>query len=239
MATSKNSGSCTPKDCRDCETRHASALGGLNEEALAILDKGKSAVSVAKGEILFRVGDLATGLYCVGKGLIKTEVEGALGESRILNISSPGDFVGYTSVFNGGHQNSTASASEDSELCFIPSEALEELISKHPEFARSLLTKIVHDVKRAQKRLLDHEKNAFQRVAESVLFLVGRFPNHNWTRKEIADWAGTATETAIRVLSEFASEGWLRLEGRKIFIENREQLLKLAGVSPGQKSSLD
>lgn len=229
MSQSKSQG-CTPESCSECGTRSAGLLAGLTDDALAMIDRGKSGIYLKKGDTLFRQGDMATGLYCVGKGLVKSELEGPHGETRMIAVAAPGDFVGYTAIFNSGHQNCTAIASEDAELCFIPKTAIDELIEKHPDFARVFLGKIVRDVKLAQSRLIDQEKTAMQRVAEAVLFLVGRFQEHNWTRKELGDWAGTATETVIRVLSEFSDEGWVTLQGRKILISNENALYEIAGL---------
>ena len=54
--------------------------------------------------------------------------------------------------------------------------------------------------------------------------------NINITREEIANIIGTATETAIRLLSELKKEGILDLSGKKITIINNESLLKLANL---------
>jgi len=47
------------------------------------------------------------------------------------------------------------------------------------------------------------------------------------TREEIANAIGTATESTIRLLSEFKKEGYISLAGKKIRIENKVKLQHL------------
>ncbi|MDR0793490.1 MAG: helix-turn-helix domain-containing protein [Chitinophagaceae bacterium] len=50
------------------------------------------------------------------------------------------------------------------------------------------------------------------------------------SREEIANLVGTATESAIRLLSEFRREGMVELDGKKIKITNSAELLKTANL---------
>ena len=50
------------------------------------------------------------------------------------------------------------------------------------------------------------------------------------SREELATLVGTATETAIRLLSEFKSNNMLEFVGKKIKIINHKELLKTANL---------
>jgi len=50
------------------------------------------------------------------------------------------------------------------------------------------------------------------------------------TREEIANLVGTATETAIRLLSDLRNEGVISLEGKKIQIADVNRLIKIANI---------
>jgi CRP/FNR family transcriptional regulator len=52
----------------------------------------------------------------------------------------------------------------------------------------------------------------------------------NLSREDIANIVGTATETAIRILSEFRSEKIINLVGKKIQIINNDALIRAANV---------
>ena len=47
----------------------------------------------------------------------------------------------------------------------------------------------------------------------------------------MANLIGTATESAIRLISEFKQDDYIEVEGRKIKILNHQKLTKLAHVS--------
>ena len=47
------------------------------------------------------------------------------------------------------------------------------------------------------------------------------------SREDIAQLAGTATESAIRILTEFKEDGLISSEGRAIIVNDKEALLNL------------
>jgi CRP-like cAMP-binding protein len=50
------------------------------------------------------------------------------------------------------------------------------------------------------------------------------------TREEIANIIGTATESAIRLISEFKQDSLIEVDGRNIKILNHDKLMKLGHV---------
>jgi CRP/FNR family transcriptional regulator len=48
------------------------------------------------------------------------------------------------------------------------------------------------------------------------------------TREEIAGMLGTATESVIRLLSEFKKDGLIELDGKKISIKDKKGLVRLS-----------
>jgi CRP/FNR family transcriptional regulator len=82
------------------------------------------------------------------------------------------------------------------------------------------------------------QKHVRERIAEAILLLKecygvtadGKTINSNLTRKEIANIAGTTTETSIRILSEFQKDKIISLNGKDITIINEEKLFKTANI---------
>jgi len=76
-----------------------------------------------------------------------------------------------------------------------------------------------------------------ERLAEILLLLVNDFglDDQNYlqialTREELANIVGTATESVIRLLSEFKNDGFLELQGRKIKILSTKGLEKISNL---------
>ena len=95
------------------------------------------------------------------------------------------------------------------------------------------------ELKEAESKIINlAQKPVIERLAEALIMLKEYYGNEdddnslniNITREEIANIIGTATETAIRLLSELKKEGILDLSGKKITIINNESLLKLANL---------
>ncbi|MEG1199991.1 MAG: helix-turn-helix domain-containing protein, partial [Algoriella sp.] len=56
------------------------------------------------------------------------------------------------------------------------------------------------------------------------------FINISLTREEMANLIGTATESAIRLISEFKTDELIEVEGRKIKLLDHQKLTKLGHV---------
>ena len=77
------------------------------------------------------------------------------------------------------------------------------------------------------------------RVAKNLLQMAGRFGTrdggvlrvtHDLTQEEIAQLVGASRETVNKALADFASRGWLRLDGKSIIILDPERLARRARV---------
>ncbi|MEZ4872117.1 MAG: helix-turn-helix domain-containing protein [Bdellovibrionales bacterium] len=55
-------------------------------------------------------------------------------------------------------------------------------------------------------------------------FLKFRKPDYSWTRKEIAEYAGTTIETVARVLTQFEKDGIIAKNGRDFEIIDSDKL---------------
>ena len=79
------------------------------------------------------------------------------------------------------------------------------------------------------------QKSVRERLAEVLIILKNTFKLDNdnilqilLTREELANIIGTATESVIRLLSEFKDDKLIELNGRKIKIINLKGLMKIA-----------
>jgi CRP-like cAMP-binding protein len=101
------------------------------------------------------------------------------------------------------------------------------------------MMKVLSDELKKAEEKITHlaQKPVRERVAETILFLKETYgldaDNHvnvSLTREEIANLVGTATETAIRLLSEFNKDHIIELSGKKIKILDQNKLIKTANL---------
>src|SRR5690606_32206189 len=125
----------------------------------------------------------------------------------------------------------TATSIEDTAACTFPAELFRQILKETPELAFKYLADGMQELRNTQQRLLSGvEKDVQARVAEALIYLKANYPNHTFTRKEIAECAGTTTESVIRTLSDFADREVIEQIGRQITIRNAKHLRELAGL---------
>ena len=114
------------------------------------------------------------------------------------------------------------------EMCFIPkSEIMADLV-KNPKFTMDVLKKMANDLKDSDISLVNMaQKSVKRRMAEILIYIYDNFGtnaddylNIVISREDYASIVGTATESAIRILSQFKKEGLISTEGKQIKIED-------------------
>lgn len=228
--TDSNSHSCTPSQCAKCENRLTSPLcsvHGADEE----VQNARSEVNFKTGQTIFYEGNEPIGLYVIQDGLVKLQSLSADGSSNTLRLLGPGQALGYRALFAGESYHSSAICVEDCTLCFVPKNVLLNIVKDYPQVAMNLLQQLSKDLRTAEDKWVTQvNKGAPERVAEAILFLDKHFHDQPWTRREIAQWAGTTPETVMRTLAQFEKEGLISSEGRAYTITDPKKLFEKTQV---------
>lgn len=202
----------------------------IDREAQKELEKGTSLHQLKRGETLYRVGDTPSGLHFIQYGIIGLVASASTGNEYLIRLSKAGQYVGHRSIFAGELHHATAVALEDTGIISVSKPVLFRAIETFPKISFLILEAISKELKKAELgRVSLADKNVIARVAESLIYLRERFPEHQWTRREIAEFCGSTTPTVIRTLAKFEEEGIIRQVGRTIEISKRDALLELAG----------
>ena len=132
----------------------------------------------------------------------------------------------------------TAKVIEEAVLCHIPYQTLLYLIQNNWQFSHHMLQIVCKELREANDYITDiAQKTVRERLAEVLLLLKENFELDNantlqisLTREELANMVGTATESVIRLLSEFKQDQLIDLQGRKIKFINVPGLTKVANL---------
>ncbi|MCB0347375.1 MAG: Crp/Fnr family transcriptional regulator [Bdellovibrionales bacterium] len=217
--------------CGTCSSLRKTHFCDLQKKALETLDAFKIHSRYKKGQVIFNEGNSPIGLYCLSSGLVKVTSLNAKGQNILLRLVKEGGVLGYRSLLADEPYYGTAIAQEDTDLCIIPKETIFSLLQNEPALALKFLSQISKELHQAEARMLGMvSKPAGARVAEALLILKDCLSNTKWTRQDIAEWAGTTTETVIRTLADFEKQQWISQKGREINILSRQSLLDI--VSP-------
>ena len=213
-----------------------SILCHLDLEELAYLEEAAEVMHYKKGEIIFLQGKRIAGCYIILSGIIKQFKTGGEGRDYIIRLAKPFEMLGFRSVLSDEPACHTSTVNEDSALCYIPKECLHHLVKTNGNFALDMLQIACRELEESHSMITEiAQKSVKERLAELLLMLKNRFGlnekgqlNITLTREELANVVGTATESVIRILSEFKAEGYIDINGKKITILNDRALEKIA-----------
>ena len=224
--------------CDKCSFESGSLFKHLTTEEVETINFIKEFRHYKRGDILYQEGNRISGFYCINNGIIKVFKTGFDGKEQIIRFAKRGDIIAYRSVLSNELACTSAKVIEESQVCFIPSEILTSFIKTNPTYALELLKLACHELGEANSFITDiAQKTVRERLAEVLLFLVNdfgidnqQFLNISLSREELANIVGTATESVIRLLSEFKADKLIALDGRKIRILNTKGLQKISHV---------
>ena len=221
--------------CEQCIVREFGALKALNKDELIRISDCKTSYTVKKGETIFDEGDSLNGIYCIKDGVCKLSKLSDNGKDQIVKLVKKGELLGQRSLISEESTNLSAIAIEDMQVCFIPKQEILQFFNENNQFSLNMMKSVCGDLKDADDNMVNlAQKTVKQRLAETLLKLESDFGSNDdgslklqLSRDEIAGMIGTATESCIRLLSEFNKEGWISLQGKKITITNKKELQRM------------
>lgn len=190
-------------------------------------------------DLLFMEGDAAHHLYFVKTGLVKTYKSTEGGKELVTGMARDGGFIGQLSLINPqGTYLETAMVIEPSEIYSVPKTDFVHLLDQNREVSRKFMELISSELADAQEQLVNLAYCPVrQRLARVLLKLqhAGLLDDGDThqgidiAREDLAGMVGTATETAIRTLSDLKQEGVIHMgRARRIIISDLQKLEQIA-----------
>lgn len=218
--------------CEQCIARQLNSMKTLTKDDLKTISECKSSRFVKKGSVLFSEDEFLKGVYCIRDGICKLSKLTPNGKDQTVRLLGKGELIGQRSIISNQRTNLSAVALTDIELCFVPKEQILESIKTNQEFSFGILQNLAQDLKEADDDLISMaQMTVRQRLAEALLYVQNNFGTDEdgfmkvvLSREDYASIAGTATESTIRILSQFKKENLISTSGKKIKIENSNAL---------------
>jgi DNA-binding response OmpR family regulator len=198
---------------------------------LSDLCKDKKVKNVKKKAEVFSEGDTPLYVYYIKSGCIKVFKSHPDGKELITSIYNANDFFGFEPILDGNLYQTSAVALQDSELIAIPKHDFTMLLQSQQDVSAGFISLLCKKVEEKEKQLLNLAYNSVrQRTADALLkarLLQDAAEAIQISRDDLAKMVGTASESVIRVLSDFKDEGLIEIESGKIKIANPERLEKV------------
>ena len=222
--------------CEQCIVRQFSAIKALNKDELIKLAECKTSYVIKKGEPIFEEGDSVNGIYCVTTGVCKLSKLSSNGKDQIVKLVKAGELLGQRSMISDEPANLSAVALEDMEVCFIPKTEVMNMFDHNNNFSLNIMKTVCGDLKETSDHLVSiSQKTVKERLAETLIYLEENFGKNpdgslriQLSREELAGMVSTATESCIRLLSDFNKLGLIELQGKKITIKDASKLRRIA-----------
>jgi len=209
-------------------------FSSLNDDELGELAKLAIERSFMSNEFVFWDGDDPEWFYVVAEGQVKVLKHSSLGREFIIAFFGPGEMFGEVAVFENKPYPASAQAVTETRVVGIKREDFLSFLANRPQVALGIINVLGGRLRDAQGRLRDLAgERVEQRLAGVLLMLSSKLgPTLPFTRQDIADMAGTTTETAIRVMSHLKDRGIIRSVRGKVIILDEEKLRLLSEGPP-------
>ncbi|HRY32012.1 MAG TPA: Crp/Fnr family transcriptional regulator [Bacteroidales bacterium] len=230
------------QNCESCNVLCKSLFSSLDKTDLLQLSLNKRCHFYKRGQAVFSAGSRPGGIYCIHQGKVKVFRTGEAGKEQILRFALAGEFIGLRAFLKDMHYSANAVALEDSIICFINRQDFSFILHKYPQITTRIVMILSQMLDDADQKITSlAQKPVRERLAETLVMLtrtfkpagqtvINGYPVITLSREDLANLIGTATETVIRLLSEFKHDGLITLNGRKISILDLQRLRKIGNL---------
>ena len=192
-------------------------------------------VEYKKKQIVYSEGQHPNKLYYIESGKVKIYKTSETGKEFITSLLSAGDFFGHIALLENKTYFEFAETLEESNIRVIPKKEFEDLLTQHQEIALKVIKLLANNISEKEDQLVALAYHSLRkRVADALLTLKKKYDQQDEalfsiaiSREDLANIAGTATESLIRTLSDFKSEKLIAIKEGKITLLEEKKLAQL------------
>jgi len=205
-----------------------------SEEWIRKIDYLKSHAFYKKDQNVFNEGFQIFGIFFIREGKVKIYTSGLNNKEQIVRFAADGDILGHRAVGNDFYPV-TAAAMDDSHICFIKNDVLNQIFLANPQFLIELMMYYSAELRKLERRIKNIvQMNLQEKTAETLLLMLDKFGlndlyelNVPFSREDFAETAGTTRQQIVMQLTEFEKEGLIEKRGKKIALINIRGLQKI------------
>lgn len=178
-----------------------------------------------KGETIFEEGRPSDSVWLAMEGRVHLLHHLSDGRVQTTCVMTPGETFCCLPALDRGDYPATAVAATQAKVLQIPTWLFHEMIGRSPELLWEAFSVFGGRLRQVEARGCLLHDPVEKRIAQSLLTLQKKFGDTiPLTKQEIAELVGTTVETAIRTISRFQKEGWVRSSRGKLELLKPENL---------------
>ena len=198
------------------------------------VDHFKTQSHYKKNQNIIIEGSEVFGVFFIQKGKVKIFSTGLNGKEQIVRFATDGHILGHRGIGSDVYPISAA-AMEDSFICFIENDKLNEMFFANPQFAIELMMYYSRELRKLENRVkYIAQMNIREKTSEALLMLFETFGinkynelNVPFSRVDIASVTGSTRPQVTMQLTEFEKEGIIEKSGKRIVLRNIKELQKI------------
>jgi CRP-like cAMP-binding protein len=190
-----------------------------------------------QGQWIYVAGEPAERLAIIAAGKVKVIRPTPEGRDVLLDVVTPGEFLGSLAVLGDATYHESAQAQTACCILSVTADAFQTVLRRYPPVALAALELVAARLRAAQDTVERQGIASARRVAATLLRLAERLGeprqdglliNMPLSRQDLADMSGITVETASRVMSKFRQDGLVQSGRRWVAIVNRAALAQVA-----------
>lgn len=206
----------------------------LSADEIVLVRASKTQVLFRKGDHLTKQGAFASYILFLINGLARQYLEDESPKNYNLRIIKPGEFIGLSAVFTKNSFNYSTVALTDCQVYLIENETIARVVKQNGMFGFNIIKRYCEqnaDLFKTVRNLMYKQMNG--RLADTLLY-IENLKNENTeifqllSRKDIADFAGISTESAVKLLKSFEKDGLIKLHEKDILLLNHKALEEIS-----------
>ncbi len=213
---------------------------GMETDALQGLLDQASSLRHEKGVTIFREAEEAKCFFLLLDGHIRVVKINQNGDQMIARYISAGELYGIAKAVGRDTYPANAVAAVDCLSLAWPTRIWDDLVSRHPGFAKNTYQTVGKRLADTQDRLMEvATAKVEQRIADILLKLAnqtgrktdeGILIDFPISRQDISEMTGTTLHTVSRLMSGWEEKGWVKSGRQKITIVEGHKLMLVASA---------
>jgi CRP-like cAMP-binding protein len=206
----------------------------LSADEIVLVQASKTQVLFRKGDHLTKQGAFASYILFLINGLAIQYLEDDGPKNYNLRIIKPGEFIGLSAVFTKNSFNYSSIALTDCQVYLIENDTIAKVVKQNGMFGFNIIKRYCEqnaDLFKTVRNLMYKQMNG--RIADTLLYIENlRSENAEifqlLSRKDIADFAGISTESAVKLLKSFEKDGLIKLNEKDVVLLNHKALEEIS-----------
>lgn len=213
------------KKTMDIDAKLAEFYSLLTPKELETVKQHMTIHTCKRGEVLYHEGECPNHMFILLSGKAKLFREGVGRRNQTMRLLKPVEYFGYRAYVSGQDFVTSAAVIEPSVVASVPLDVLIPIMKANANLSWYFIVKLAAALGQADERAVNlTQKHIRARLADTLLFLRETYGLEEdgctlsiyLSREDIANLSNMTTANAIRLLSTFAQEKLVAIDGRKI-----------------------